>query len=90
MICLRFNLLDFLKRFFENLKDNCLASTTAAVVSLDKSKTKKAEKAQLRLEKKTFYDENRSKLNTNKTENKGNCQGNSDTENEANFNDLFE
>jgi len=57
---------------------------------LEKNKSKKAEKTQLRLKKKIFYEENRSKLSKN--QNKTNClvrDNDSEIEEEC-FNDLFE
>jgi hypothetical protein len=61
-----------------------------SIVSLERNKLKRAEKTQLRLEKKLFYEENRSELN--KPKNKENCLvKNNDTETEEEyFNDLFE
>ena len=75
-------------RFFQNLKEHSLAPIS--IVSLERNKSKKAEKTQLRLEKKIFYEENRSKLQKNQI--KTNClvrDNDSEMEDEC-FNDLFE
>ncbi len=61
-----------------------------SIVSLERNKSKKAEKTQLRLEKKLYYEENLSKLNKNTS--KENClfrKDDTETEEEY-FNDLFE